>query len=166
MPQKPSIQLARWPIVEPGLYMDLWGNLFVTILPGTATAREIDIYFAELARSIDARTRSKGLFGFLMSVGDGQREDKDFMRRQGQVLKERSTILRETTAAFVMLTDSWIARVATRVVFTLAPPPYPYAIKETAGASFAYLSQQGITFDPGDIEAFQQCGARVNLFIP
>jgi len=164
MPLKPSLKLAGWPIRERGLCMELWGNLFVTLLSSDATDREINIYFEQLAKSIDSRVGGK--YGLIMTVGDSKRDDQKFLQRQGRILKERNKILGETTLGFVMVTGSWIARVATRVIFTLAPPPFPYTIADTAAAGFAYMQKQGILFEPGDIEAFQKSGRQIGLTVP
>lgn len=164
MPIEPSLKLSGWPILERGLTMDLWGNLFVIALSAESTPRELDIYLTQLAKSIDAR--GAGRFGFLMAGGDAKRNEKDFLHRQGSILKARHQILANTTAGFAMITGSRVARVATRVVFTLAPPPFPYKIADSATDGFAFMEKQGIAFEPGDVEAFRELGPRIGLTIP
>lgn len=144
--------------------MELWGNLFVIALSATATQRELDIYFTELARSIDAR--SAGRFGLLMTVEDAKRDEKEFLHRQGAILKARRKLLADTTAGFAMITGSRFVRVATRVVFALAPPPFPYTITDTTTAGFAFMQKQGIACAKGDCEAFRALGPRIGLMIP
>ena len=62
-------------------------------------------------------------------------------KRFAEILKEQHDRLKDTTALFVLVTPSTIARGITTAVLWLAPPPYPYAIRADVSAGLEVIQR-------------------------
>lgn len=70
-----------------------------------------------------------------------------------EVLKEKQEALAEHTAGYSMVTTSSMVRYGLRVLFWLAPPPYPNAVLATPQEGFEFLARYDDSLEPLSLTA-------------
>ena len=97
-------------------------------------------YAQRLEQDIDARADHQR-FGILYYVPDTTAMDSPRRRRIAKILAARKEKLSQTTAAFVVVTQSPFIRGVLSTMFWMAPPGYPNKAVATTGQGFAFLAQ-------------------------
>ena len=136
-----------WPIIEPGLLMAGIGDVMFINTDATLSDAGFERQLVELGRAIDLRDESS-LVGVIYDAPTSSLSiDAKRRKRSAEVLDRRREKLGKTTAAFALASPSTMTRGVLRAVFWLAPPPYPWAIVDTAREGLAYLKTKMPSLD-------------------
>jgi hypothetical protein len=136
-----------WPIVEPGLLMAGIDDVMFLYSDTTLTERGFERQLVELAKAIDLRD-DDSLVGVVYDAPSSSLSiDAKRRKRSAEVLDQRRRKLAKTTAGFALASPSTMMRGVLRAVFWLAPPPYPWAIVDTAREGLVYLKTKMPSLD-------------------
>lgn len=111
-------------MVDANWHMDRIGAVVTVRFFGKLTDASFDRYLAALCRSIDQRADDER-WGMLVDAPQAVIVESAWRRRLAAALHERRGILSRTCAAYAIATPSLAVRSILRVVFWMAPPPYP-----------------------------------------
>ena len=120
--------------------LDYIGDTQVVYMDGRVTDASFDNYMRALIRDIDERAEPAKI-GVVYHVPQPSALSSARRRKLGEALKAREAKLARTTLAYAMATPSAVVRSGLRMLFWLAPPPYPNAVVATPLAAFEFLAQ-------------------------
>jgi len=130
----------------PGLFFGRIGNVRVVFLGSLISDADFAKFLSLLASDIDERADDQQM-GVLYHIPDLASHPE---RRQAiaLTLKKREAKLAKITAAYVMVTGSFIVRGVLNAIWWIAPPPYPSSVVSTPDEGFAYLATHLVREDP------------------
>jgi hypothetical protein len=123
-----------------GWFMDQLGDVQVVYMDGRVTDASFEHYLEAVAADIDARTEDRKI-GVVYHVPQPSAMSAARRRKLAAVLKQREAKLARNTAAYAMATPSALVRGGLRMLFWLAPPPYPNAVVPTPVAAFEFVAK-------------------------
>lgn len=138
--------------VDLGWMLDYLGNTQVVYMDGRVTDASFDRYMAALVSEIDDRPDSARV-GVMYHVPQPSALSSARRRRLGEALKAREAKLARTTLAYAMSTPSAVVRSGLRMLFWLAPPPYPNAVVASPTAAFEFLARHQAGLQPEALSA-------------
>ena len=124
--------------------LDYIGDTQVVYMDGRVTDASFDAYLAALVGDIDGRDESARI-GVLYHVPEPSALSSARRRKLGNALKAREAKLARATLAYAMATPSAVVRNGLRMLFWLAPPPYPNAVVATPTEGFEFVAR----YQPG-----------------
>ncbi len=128
----------------PGLFMGRIGRIKITCMTSLVSGQDFATYLELLARDIDQRSARQQLA--VLNHAPDYNLTPERRHALGLVLKARADKLRAITAAYAMVTPSFIVRGGLKAIWWVAPPPYPCRVTGTPREAFDYLA----TFLPGE----------------
>lgn len=127
-----------WPVVERGLLIAYVGPVVIVRIEEWVPPSSVDRYMAEFVRGIDIRephTRAAALYDVPTWTGA-----TSMRRRQwAKLLAEREDVLRRTTKAWALCTESPLVRGMLKAIHWIQPPPYPHTVVSTHRQAFDFL---------------------------
>jgi hypothetical protein len=130
-----------------GWFLDWIGDVQVVYMDGRVTDSSYALYLDAVAREIDGRSEDDAV-SVLYYVPQPSAVTADRRIRLGAVLKERERRIRGFTRAYAMATPSLVVRSGLKMVFWLAPPPYPNAVVSTPREGFEFIARHHPAVDP------------------
>lgn len=119
--------------------MDYLGPVLVVYVDARCSEQSFERQLTELAGAIDERD---GRAGVLYDVPSMRTLDARRRRAFTAMFEAHEERLAQTTAAYVLVTSSPVARGILRAMFWVAPPPYPHRVVSTTREGFAYLASE------------------------
>jgi hypothetical protein len=120
--------------------LDYIGDTQIVYMDGRVTDASFDAYVAALVTDIDGRDPAARV-GVVYHVPQPSALSSARRRKLGDALKSREAKLALTTLAYAMVTPSTVVRSGLRMLFWLAPPPYPNAIVATPSEGFEFVAR-------------------------
>ncbi|MFO0694094.1 MAG: hypothetical protein U0230_11100 [Polyangiales bacterium] len=108
----------------------------------------VDRYMDEFVRGIDIRrpdTRAAALYDVPTWTGATSMRRRQWAR----LLAEREDVLRRTTKAWALRTESPLVRGMLKAIHWIQPPPYPHAVVGTHREAFEFIHRYMPEVDPG-----------------
>jgi hypothetical protein len=132
--------------------LDYIGDIQVVYMDGRVSDVSFDAYVHAVRSDIDERaagTRVAVVYHVPQpsALGSGRR------RKLGEALKAREAKLAQTTLAYAMATPSAVVRSGLRMLFWVAPPPYPNAIVASPLEAFEFIARFAPGLDPAALDA-------------
>lgn len=135
-----------------GWMLDYAGGVQVVYMDGRVTDASFDAYVAAMRKEIDERPESACL-GVVYHVPQPSALSSARRRKLGEALKAREAKLARTTLAYAMATPSLTVRAGLRMLFWLAPPPYPNAVVASTLEAFEFLARHQSALEPEALAA-------------
>jgi hypothetical protein len=135
-----------------GWMLDYAGGVQVVYMDGRVTDASFDAYLAALRKEIDERPDNQRL-GIVYHVPQPSALSSARRRKLGEVLKDREAKLARTTLAYAMATPSVAVRAGLRMLFWLAPPPYPNAVVASTREAFEFIARHQSALEPEALAA-------------
>jgi hypothetical protein len=132
--------------------LDYAGGVQVVYMDGRVTDASFDAYVAVTRKEIDERPESERV-GVVYYVPQPSALSSARRRKLGEVLKAREDKLGRTTLAYAMATPSLTVRAGLRMLFWLAPPPYPNAVVATPLEAFEFIARHQSALEPEALAA-------------
>lgn len=123
-----------------GWMLDYLGDVQLVYMDGRVTDASFEAYLATVCNEIDERDEARRV-GVVYHVPQPSAMSSQRRRRLGEELKSREDKLARTTLAYAMATPSAVVRSGLRMLFWLAPPPYPNAVVATPLLAFEFLAR-------------------------
>jgi hypothetical protein len=146
-------------LVEPGpraagigWMLDYTSGIQVVYMDGRVTDASFDAYVAVLRSEIDQRNTPERL-GVVYHVPQPSALSSARRRKLGEALKAYEERLARNTLAYAMATPSAAVRAGLRMVFWLAPPPYPNAVVATPLEAFEFIARYRPALVPEELAA-------------
>lgn len=114
-------------IVDADWYLDRIGSVVTVRFFRKLTEASFDRFLAALCRSIDERSEDER-WCMLVDAPQAVIVRSSWRKRLAAALDERKGILARTCMAYAIATPSLMVRSILKVVFWMAPPPYPVHI--------------------------------------
>jgi hypothetical protein len=130
-----------------GWFLDWIEDVQVVYMDGRVTNPSYDEYLNAVAGDIDGRSDDDHV-SILYHVPQPSALSADRRSRLGALLKAREERLRGMTCAYAMATPSLIVRSGLRMLFWLAPPPYPNAVVATPRDGYEFIARHHAAVDP------------------
>jgi hypothetical protein len=127
--------------------LDYIGDTQVVYMDGRVTDASFDAYVRAVRRDIDERPDSARV-GVVYHVPQPSALSSARRRKLGEALKAGEAKLARTTLAYAMATPSAVVRSGLRMLFWLAPPPYPNAIVASPHEAFEFIARFQNGLDP------------------
>lgn len=130
----------------PGLFFGQIGQVRVVFLGGLISNADFQKFLSLLASDIDERpdTQQMGVLYHIPDLG----ANPERRHAIAMTLREREAKLGKITAAYVMVTTSFIVRGVLKAIWWIAPPPYPCQVVATPNEGFTYLARHLPQEDP------------------
>lgn len=138
----------RYVRAEPGWFLAYLGNVQVVYMDGRVSEAGFVRYMEALAADIDGRSERDERVAILYHVPEPSAWSAKRRSALADVLKEREDLVRRNTIAYACATTSTLVRGGLKVLFWLAPPPYPNAVVATPRAGFDFLASFSPDLDP------------------
>jgi hypothetical protein len=139
--------------VEVGWFLGYLDHVQVVYMDGRVDDSSYARYVDCVVDDIDARQASGKRVAVFYHVPQPSALTAKRRTMLGKVLAERSTFLGDNTIAYSMATSSVAVRSGLRVLFWLAPPPYPNAVVAAPRAGFDFLAQYDASLNPTELTA-------------
>lgn len=142
-------------VVDDGWLMMYVGAVQVVWMEGRPPAASFARYVDALATEIDRRSRgARVAVIYCIDMPDGISNSIDAGQRKAvtDVLAARQTKLRETVAAYALVTGSSMVRTALRAMFWFAPPPYPNKVVATVREAAKFAAEHLPSVDVNEVE--------------
>jgi hypothetical protein len=131
-----------WPVAIPELLMAYVDRVMAIRIGAAFGQPAFERYLHEWERSVEARPPGAGVFAMYdIPVWPGLTAVQ--RKAWAAMLQKHEETLRRTTRGMALAAQSALTRGASRAVFWLAPPPYPYAVVDTTRAAFDSIAQRG-----------------------
>jgi hypothetical protein len=130
-----------------GWFLDWIEGVQVVYMDGRVTDASYAEYLAAVAEDIDGRLDDDSA-AILYHVPQPSALSADRRTRLASLLKEREARLRRITRAYAMATPSLLVRSGLRMIFWLAPPPYPNAVVATPREGYEFIARHQPGVDP------------------
>lgn len=137
---------------DAGWYMDRIGMVDVVLVHGKLTQASFDHLLAAMCRSIDERGDDEQVAA-LYEVPEPALMESAWRKRMAEALKEREDKLARTCPGYAMTTRSVVVRAALKVMYWIAPPPYPNTIVGTVREACEFLGRCVPGLDARALEA-------------
>jgi len=135
-----------------GWMLDYLGDVQLVFMDGRVTDASFEAYLATVCNEIDEREEGRRV-GIVYHVPQPSALSSQRRRRLGEELKAREEKLRRTTLAYAMATPSAVVRSGLRMLFWLAPPPYPNTVVATPLQAFEFLARYMPALVPDELAA-------------
>jgi len=136
-----------------GWMLDYVGGVQVVYMDGRVTDASFDAYVAAMRTEIDNRPEDAQRLGVVYHVPQPSALSSARRRKLGEALKVREEKLARTTLAYAMATPSLTVRAGLRMLFWLAPPPYPNAVVATTLEAFEFIARHQSALEPDALAA-------------
>jgi hypothetical protein len=123
-----------------GWMLDYASGVQIVYMDGRVTDASFDAYVSVLGTEIDER-RDPQRLGVVYYVPQPSALSSARRRKLGEALKARQDKLSRNTLAYAMATPSAAVRAGLRMLFWLAPPPYPNAVVATTLEAFEFIAR-------------------------
>ena len=130
-----------------GWFLDWIENVQVVYMDGRVTDASYGQYLVAVARDIDERGDDDAA-SILYHVPQPSALSADRRTKLAAILKEREARLRTITRSYVMATPSLLVRSGLRMIFWLAPPPYPNSVVATPREGYEFIARHEANVDP------------------
>jgi hypothetical protein len=130
-----------------GWFLDWIEDVQVVYMDGRVTDAGYDAYIEAVTRDIDGRADGDAA-SILYHVPQPSALSANRRSKLAALLKDREDRLREITRAYAMVTPSLLVRSGLRMVFWLAPPPYPNAVAATPREGYEFIARHHAGVDP------------------
>jgi len=123
----------------------------VVYIDGRVSDESYARYVEALAHEIDTRdeTRRKSVLYHAPQPAVVTNKRRTMV---AEVLQARRDKLSIATSGYVLATPSAFVRGSVRIVFMLAPPPYPHAVVSTPLQGFEFLATKDPSLDPEKLD--------------
>jgi hypothetical protein len=149
-----TVSVDRGPFaVGIGWMLDYVGGVQVVYMDGRVTDASFDAYVAAMRMEIDNRPEDAQRLGVVYHVPQPSALSSARRRKLGEALKVREEKLARTTLAYAMATPSLTVRAGLRMLFWLAPPPYPNAVVATTLEAFEFIARHQSALEPDALAA-------------
>jgi hypothetical protein len=132
--------------------LDYIGDVQVVYMDGRVSDTSFDAYLRALQSDIDERANGTRV-GVVYHVPQPSALGSARRRKLGEALKAREAKLAQTTLAYAMATPSAVVRSGLRMLFWVAPPPYPNAIVASPLDAFEFIARFAPGLDPEALSA-------------
>lgn len=130
----------RYVQVETGWFLAYLGRVQVVYMDGRVDDASYDRYLRALAADIDDRAARDEPAAILYHVPQPAALTAKRRNLLAEILREREDAVRRNTIAYALATTSALVRGGLKILFWLAPPPYPNTVVPTPRAGFEFLS--------------------------
>jgi hypothetical protein len=150
-PHTHFVSIPGWPVIAPGLLMTTVDNVVFMHLDGGMPDASYALYLRALEASLGHRSRD-GRVAVVYDIPTFSGLRAMSARAAGDVFNRYRETLRETTACFVLVSPSLLARVAVETVFAVSRLPFPKRTLPSLGSALAYAATFLPEIDPRSVE--------------
>ena len=144
-----ELNLARHPLtVEAGWFFGYLGHVQVVYMDGRVDDDSYARYVEAVRVDIDDREAREERTPVFYHIPQPAALTAHRRAMLAKVLKEKENAFARHTAGYAMVTTSSMVRYGLRVLFWLAPPPYPNAVLATPREGFEFLARYDDSLDP------------------
>ena len=144
-----------------GWFLDWIEDVQLVYMDGRVTDAAFEAYLAAVASDINGRAEEDAA-SVLYHVPQPSALSTTRRSRLAALLKAHEERLREITRAYAMVTPSLVVRSGLRMVFWLAPPPYPNTVAATPREGYEFIARHHAGVDPDSWAA--EHGRRLSRF--
>jgi hypothetical protein len=150
-PSAHFVSIPGWPVIAPGLLMITVDNVVFLHLDGGMPDASYALYLRALEASLGHRSRdARVAVVYDIPTFSGLRAMS--ARAAGDLFNRYRETLRETTACFVLISPSLIARVAAETVFAVSRLSFPKRTLPTLGSALAFAATVLPEIEPRSVE--------------
>lgn len=140
-------------LVDTGWFLGYLGRVQLVYMDGRIDDASYDRYLEALAQDIDDRATRDEAVAILYHVPQPAALTSRRRSLLANVLRERESVVRKNTIAYALATTSALVRGGVKVLFWLAPPPYPNAVVATPDAGFDFLARYAPDLDTSKLSS-------------
>ena len=136
------------PIVQLGWFLAYLDHVEVVYMDGRVDDESYARYVGAVEEDIRARRRRNECTPVLYHIPQPSAVTAKRRALLGAVLKQEHAAFATHTCAYAMVTTSSMVRYGLRVLFWLAPPPYPNAVLSSVRQGFEFLTRYDRSIHP------------------